>query len=41
MYKKKEEFRCPDCGKKFTSERSLVHHERGKHKRKKYDKRKK
>ncbi len=39
MHRKTEEIRCPVCGKKFPNERSLVHHERGKHKKKKYDKR--
>lgn len=38
MYRKKEEIRCPDCNKKFTDQRSLVDHQRGKHKKKKYGK---
>ena len=46
MFKKgkhnsKEEIACSTCGKKFPDQRSLVHHERGKHKKKRYDKSKK
>ena len=40
-YKKKEELACITCGKKFSNQKSLVQHERGKHKKKKYDKSKK
>lgn len=41
MYRKgksidREAFACPTCGKKFSNQRSLVQHERGKHKKKKY-----
>ena len=37
----KEELRCTQCGKIFPDYRSLGDHERGKHKKKRYDKRKK